>query len=159
MSMIDQFRNAFGIGQTEEQDSYLDDNEEDNTIIGGGKGQGAPMTPEETYPAQNYATHHDDKVVSINATTQLKVVLVKPERFDDAAAIADQLNTKRTVVLNLESTNKEVSRRLIDFLSGVAYANNGQIKRVATSTFIITPYNVDIMGDLLDELENNGVFF
>ena len=99
------------------------------------------------------------KVVNINATTQLQVVLVKPERFDDAAAIADQLNAKRTVVLNLESTNKEVSRRLIDFLSGVAYANNGQIKRVATSTFIITPYNVDIMGDLLDELENNGVFF
>ncbi len=57
------------------------------------------------------------------------------------------------------STGKEVSRRLIDFLSGVAYANNGQIKRVATSTFIITPYNVDIMGDLIDELENNGVFF
>ena len=56
-------------------------------------------------------------------------------------------------MLNLESTNKEVSRRLVDFLSGVAYANNGQIKRVANSTFIITPYNVDIMGDLLDELE------
>ena len=60
---------------------------------------------------------------------------------------------------NLESTNKEVSRRLVDFLSGVAYANNGQIKRVANSTFIITPYNVDIMGDLLDELENNGAFY
>ena len=44
-------------------------------------------------------------------------------------------------------------------LSGVAYANNGQIKRVANSTFIITPYNVDIMGDLLDELENNGAFY
>ena len=52
-----------------------------------------------------------------------------------------------------------LSLRLLDFLSGVAYANNGQIKRVANSTFIITPYNVDIMGDLLDELENNGVFF
>ena len=62
-------------------------------------------------------------------------------------------------MLNLESTNKEVSRRLIDFLSGVAYANNGQIKRVANSTYIITPYNVNIMGDLLDELENSGVFF
>ena len=83
----------------------------------------------------------------------------EPERFEDASTIADQLNAKRTVVLNLESTGKEVSRRLIDFLSGVAYANNGQIKRVATSTFIITPYNVDIMGDLIDELENNGVFF
>ena len=90
---------------------------------------------------------------------QLKVVLVKPERFEDASTIADHLNNKRTVVLNLESTNKEVSRRLVDFLSGVAYANNGQIKRVANSTFIITPYNVDIMGDLLDELENNGAFY
>ena len=100
-----------------------------------------------------------NRVVNINATTQLKVVLVKPERFEDASTIADHLNNKRTVVLNLESTNKEVSRRLVDFLSGVAYANNGQIKRVANSTFIITPYNVDIMGDLLDELENNGAFY
>ena len=74
--------------------------------------------------------------------------------------VADHPNAKRTVVLNLESTKKEVSRRLVDFLSGVAYANSGQIKRVAASTFIITPYNVDIMGaDLLDELENNGVYF
>ena len=100
-----------------------------------------------------------NKVVNINATTQLQVVLVKPERFDDASTVADHLNAKRTVVLNLEGTNKEVSRRLVDFLSGVAYANNGQMKRVANSTFIITPYNVDIMGDLLDELESNGVFF
>lgn len=61
--------------------------------------------------------------------------------------------------MNLEQTSKDVSRRLIDFLSGVAYANNGQIQRVANSTYIITPYNVDIMGDLLDELENSGVFF
>ena len=100
-----------------------------------------------------------NKVVNINTTTQLQVVLVKPERFTDASAVADHLNAKRTIVLNLESTNKEVSRRLVDFLSGVAYANNGEIKRVANSTFIITPYNVDIMGDILDELESNGVFF
>ena len=101
----------------------------------------------------------NNKVVNIHATTQLQVVLVKPERFDYASVIADHLNDKRTVVLNLESTNKELSRRLVDFLSGVAYANGGQIKRVANSTFIITPYNVDIVGDLLDELENSGVFF
>lgn len=100
-----------------------------------------------------------NKVVNIHATTQLQVILVKPENFEEASAIADHLNAKRTVVLNLESSSKELSRRLIDFLSGVAYANNGQIKRVANSTFIITPYNVDIMGDLIDELENNGVYF
>ena len=157
MSMIDGLRNVLGINQDPEADSYVDDNEEDDIFPGGG--QGGSSVPEEAYPTQETAKQHSNKVVNINATTQLQVVLVKPERFDDAAAIADQLNAKRTVVLNLESTNKEVSRRLIDFLSGVAYANNGQIKRVATSTFIITPYNVDIMGDLLDELENNGVFF
>lgn len=100
-----------------------------------------------------------NRVVNIHATAQLQVVLVKPERFDDASSVADHLLSKRTVVLNLESTNKDVSRRLIDFLSGVAYANNGQIKRVANSTFIITPYNVDFMGDILGELENNGMFY
>ena len=99
-----------------------------------------------------------NKVVNIHATTQLKVVLVKPERFENASEIADHLKEKRTVVLNLESTNKDVARRLIDFLSGVAYAGEGKIKKVAANTYIITPYSVDIMGDLIDELENNGVY-
>ena len=100
-----------------------------------------------------------NKVVNIHATTQLKVVLVSPQHFEDASEIADHLKNKRTVVMNLEATNKDVARRLVDFLSGVAYAGEGKIKRVANSTYIITPYNVDIMGDLLDELESNGVFF
>ncbi len=100
-----------------------------------------------------------NKVVNIHATTQLKVVLVKPERFENASEIADQLKDKRTVVLNLESTNKDVARRLIDFLSGVAYAGEGKIKKVAANTYIITPYHVDIEGDLIDELENNGLYF
>lgn len=99
-----------------------------------------------------------NKVVNIHATTQLKVVLVKPERFENASEIADHLREKRTVVLNLESTNKDVARRLIDFLSGVAYAGEGKIKKVAANTYIITPYSVDIMGDLIDELENNGLY-
>ena len=100
-----------------------------------------------------------NKVVNIRAATQLQVVLVKPDKFEDASAIADHLREKRTVVLNLESTNKEIARRLLDFLSGVAYANEGKIKKVAISTYIITPYNVDILGDLIDELENNGLYF
>ena len=100
-----------------------------------------------------------NKVVNIHATTQLKVVLVKPERFENASEIADHLKEKRTVVLNLESTNKDVARRLIDFLSGVAYAGEGKIQKVAANTYIITPYSVDIMGDLIDELENNGLYF
>lgn len=99
-----------------------------------------------------------NKVVNIHATAALKVVLVKPERFENASEIADHLREKRTVVMNLESTNKDVARRLIDFLSGVAYAGEGKIKKVAANTYIITPYSVDIMGDLIDELENSGLY-
>ena len=100
-----------------------------------------------------------NKVVNIHTTTQLQVVLVKPESLDEAPGIADHLNSKQTVVLNLESTQREIARRIVDFLQGVAYANGGVMKRVAASTFIIIPHNVNIVGDLIDELENNGVFF
>ena len=110
-------------------------------------------------PAAESSERRSNKVVNIHTTTQLQVVLVKPERFENASEIADHLREKRTVVLNLESTNKDIARRLLDFLSGVAYANEGKIKKVAISTYIITPYNVDILGDLIDELENNGLYF
>ena len=109
--------------------------------------------------AEPSSSRRGNKVVNINTTTQLAVVLVKPDRFENAAEIADHLKDKRTVVLNLEQTNKDVARRLVDFLSGVAYANEGKIKKVANSTYIITPYNVDIMGDLIDELESSGMYF
>lgn len=102
-----------------------------------------------------------NKVVNISATAKLQVAIFKPERFgEETRAIADELIKTHTVVLNLEETNKDMSRRIIDFLSGVAYANRGKIKRVASSTFIIIPNNVDLTGDdLLDELENSGVYF
>ena len=102
-----------------------------------------------------------NRVVNINAKAQLQVVLFKPISFgEETRAIADELLKRHTVVLNLEKTEKDVSRRIVDFLSGVAYANNGKIKRIATNTFIITPYNVDLTGDdVLDELENNGLYF
>lgn len=151
MGLMDKVRGILGIPEDEE-----DYDSEDPEIL-----PNRNAARQEAYDDTVEQPRHggSNKVVNIHATTQLQVVLVKPERFDDASAVADHLNDKRTVVLNLESTNKDVSRRLIDFLSGVAYANNGQIKRVANSTYIITPYNVDIMGDLLDELESNGVFF
>lgn len=144
-----------------------DDDFEDYYDDASGYGVAAPERPERSHRErapkeerlpERPRSRRDDKVVNIHTTTQLQVVLVKPERFEEAASIGDNLNAKRTVVLNLESTNRDIARRLLDFLSGVAYANNGQIKRVANSTYIITPYNVDVMGDLIDELENNGMF-
>ena len=83
--------------------------------------------------------------MSTGAAIELKVV--KPERYANVKQIADHLLNHRTVVLNLEATNKETAKRLLDFLSGVAYSIDGQLKRVATNTFVITPSNVDVSGD------------
>ena len=100
----------------------------------------------------------NSKVLNIHTTTQMQVVLVKPDRFDNVSEIAEHLRSKHAVVLNLEATNKDIARRLVDFLSGCAYALDGKSKKIAISTYIITPYNVDIIGDLIDELENSGVY-
>ncbi|MBE6855633.1 MAG: cell division protein SepF [Ruminococcus sp.] len=108
---------------------------------------------EEPAPVEN-----KNRVVKVTATAQLQVVLVKPESFGDSKAIADHLLEKKTVVLNLETASAENKRRIIDFLAGVAYANNGSLKPVANLTYIITPYNVGFIGeDLVGELESNGV--
>lgn len=141
------------IGDPEDEDDDFETEQEEETVDFVSKSN---PDPTDSYGME---TKRSNKVVNIHATAQLQVVLVKPERFDDASAVADHLNAKRTVVLNLESANKDVARRILDFLSGVAYANDGQIKKVANCTYIITPYNVGIMGDLLDELENNGLYF
>ncbi len=157
MAFMDKVKGMLGIPEDTDMDmdeDVIQDEETEETDEE--KQSDSPKTS--IFGKSSSADLKQNKVVNIHTTTQLQVVLVKPEGFD-ARPVADHLNSKHTVVLNLESTNKEVSRRLIDFLSGVAYANNGQIKRVANSTYIITPYNVNIMGDLLDELENSGVFF
>ena len=120
-----------------------------------------PAPRERERDRQPASSSSRNKVVNINATAKLQVGIFKPERFgEETRSIADDLMKTHTVVLNLEDTNKDMARRILDFLSGVAYANNGKIKRVATNTYIIIPSNVDLTGDdLLDELENSGVYF
>lgn len=82
--------------------------------------------------------------LSGTAGSALEMKVVKPESFDSVAQIADHLLSGRTIVLNLESTNKETARRLIDFLSGVAYSIDGSLKKIATNAYVITPNNVDV---------------
>lgn len=116
-----------------------------------------PVSERNTNTSSN--NNRRNKVVNIQTTAQLQVVLVKPSAFTDAKQVADHLIAKKTVVLNLETATPENKRRIIDFLAGVAYANGGSLKPVANLTYLITPYNVGFIGeDLVGELENNGVF-
>ena len=90
----------------------------------------------------------------------MQVVLVKPERYEDVTSIADHLNDKKTVVLNLESADRDLSRRIVDFLSGATYANHGNIKKISKGTFLIVPSGVDMMGELmLDDFEEGRMYF
>ena len=73
--------------------------------------------------------------------------VVKPERFDEVRTIGEHLLARRTVVLNLEETNKETTKRIIDFLCGVVFAIDGQVKKVANATYVVTPKNVDVSGE------------
>ena len=161
MGLIDEIKRIARPYEDEEEDDF-----DDFDTMGSGKLDRTAVKEKTAARAEAVSPFESDrtdrrsnKVVNIHTTTQLQVVLVKPDRFENAAEIADHLREKRTVVLNLEQTSKDVSRRILDFLSGAAYAQEGKVKKVALSTYIITPYNVDILGDLIDELENNGLYF
>ena len=152
MGVFDKIKNVFGVEDEDFEDEFEYYEEEEEAVENTVKpdfSQLAQVKKERSIPMQTAPA----------TSSPLQVVLVKPEKFDDASSIADSLNAKKTVVLNLEATSKEVSRRLVDFLSGVAYANNGQLKKIANSTFIITPYNVDVSGiGILEEIDTTSIY-
>ena len=87
--------------------------------------------------------------VNISSGSSIEMVVVKPEKLESVTQIADYLVDRKTILLNLEETNKETARRLIDFLNGVAYAINGDLRKVATNTYVVTPNNVELSGEKL----------
>ena len=127
-------------------DSYGDDIDgapTQNVNIGGDPGYAsAGGIGGSTYsaPANGYAPAGG---ISLSGSA-IELKVVKPEHFESVTQIADHLLKKRTIVLNLENTNKETARRLIDFLSGVAYSIEGSLKKIASNAYVITPANVDV---------------
>lgn len=157
MSLKDKLSNILKVSEDEyydmpENDEFEEFEEEEEDYYEQPTPRFSPKSARESRAEQN-------KVVSINASARLQVVLTKPKSMEDARSIADNLNQKKTVVLNLEAVNGETARRVLDFLSGVTYANRATMRQVSGDTFMITPYNVDVNGDLLSELGNNGLIF
>jgi cell division inhibitor SepF len=77
-----------------------------------------------------------------------EVVLFHAKAFDDAAKAANELRSKRAIILNMENVDKALTRRVVDFLSGCVYALDGQVKKIAQSTYLFCPHSMDIVGDL-----------
>ena len=105
----------------------------------------------ETKPSQTgYAPASQNGVQLASRSSSIEMKVVTPTKFDAVTQIADLLLENKTVLLNLENTNKETAKRLIDFLSGVAYALNGDVQKVADNTFAVTPNNVAVTNESVE---------
>lgn len=154
--MVDKFKNFMGFPDVEEDDVEENTEEENENE----KDEMEDFIPSAISSRPSSSTSNSGNVLDIssNSNKKYQVVLVCPTSFNEVSVIADHLNAKRAVLLNLENVQKEGdSRRLVDFLSGVVYANNGDIKYASKNTYIIVPYNVSVVGELLviDELIDN----
>ena len=152
MGFLDNIKNILTIPEEEEFEEEFEEAVE-------AKEKRKPIAEPQKTVSQPRIIGSKPKTVSFNPA-QMQVVLVKPERYEDVTSIADHLNDKKTVVLNLESADRELSRRIVDFLSGATYANHGNMRKVSKVTFLIVPNGVDMMGEvMLDEFEDGRMYF
>ena len=107
------------------------------------------------------------KVVNMPQTQQIKMVISQPTTFDQSEEICEFLKEKKSVIVNLEYVNKDVARRIVDFISGGVYALDGYIQKVSNSIFLVAPSNYEITNEMAREemknklsvswLKNNGI--
>lgn len=99
-----------------------------------------------------------NSIVELQTSTTQHVVIMEPQEYEEVTSIADYLCSRFTIFLNLEQTDEVIGTRILDFISGVAYANDGCVRRVAVKTYVVTPFTVNLMDSLMVGLENEGIF-
>ena len=96
-----------------------------------------------------------NKVVSMPQVQQVKMVITQPTSFDQSEEICGYLKEKKSVIINLEYVNKDVARRIIDFVAGAVNALDGHMQKISNAIFLVAPVNYDIASDLArEELKN-----
>ncbi|SDY41333.1 cell division protein SepF [Tindallia californiensis] len=118
--------------------------------------------PEPLYPSQEEVRGDNqpkaNKVVNIHTTSQMKVVIFEPSAYDEVQNIVDNLKNRKPVIVNLETLESDVARKIFEFLNGAIYALDGSIQKVSSEIFILAPNNVEIAGNIKEELKSKGVF-
>ena len=150
-NMMDWIKNTLGMNDEEQAGSAPEEEIKQN-----------PTPLKKRNPADDIpippSSPRKSKVVNINTTTQLKVVVVQPISYNDASEIAIHLKSKKPVVVNLEKLDKKVAPRIIDFLSGAVFALDGSMKKVSSHILLVVPNTIGIMGDFCDELTSPDLF-
>jgi len=140
--LMDKMLNFMGF-----EDEPLDaDNERDDTL------------GEEDRSQQPKSRKSRGQVVSLHAQRQVRVVVMEPTSFDSVQAIADNLKNRRPVIINLEHAEPDLAKRVVDFVMGATYALNGSIQKVGKGIFLSVPSNIEIDGDLGEQLSEKGIF-
>ena len=156
MKLFENIKNILFVPEEDEFEEELAEAEDEPQEMPKKVYEPAPQRKTETTP--RIIGGGKSKMVNSNPN-QMQVVLVKPDRYDDVTSIADHLNDRKTVVLNLENTDKDLARRIVDFLSGATYANHGNMRKVSKGTFLIVPCGVDMMGEvMLEDFEESGMY-
>jgi len=91
------------------------------------------------------------KIVNINQTQQVKMIISKPTSFEQTEEICECLKQKKSIIVNLEYVNKDVARRIVDFMSGAVQALDGHIEKISNSIFLFAPMNYDISSESTKE--------
>ncbi len=141
---VKKFTQSYSEDDYDGEDGYGDEMyEDDEPIMPSPRAESA----RESDPAKNEATGFSGKVLNMNANKPA-VVLFRPTGFSDASTAADDLRNKKAVIVNMENVDRNVSRRVVDFLTGCAYALDGKVKKIAQSTYLFCPNSMDVSGEL-----------
>lgn len=140
--LIDKVIGIMGFSDEETEEDIIDENEKEKS------------SQEEVRSGRKNA-----QVVSIHSQKQMRVVVMEPSSFEEAQNIADQLKSRRPVIVNLENTETMLAKRIVDFISGTTYALNGNMQKVGNGIFLFVPTNVDISGEMREELKDKGLFW
>ncbi len=141
-SFVNKMLNFVGFPEEEVRDEY----ENDNFV-------------EDYEPSvfERFTERRSSRVVKLhNSQAQMRVVVMQPQSFEEAKDITNHLKSNKPVVINLESVEKTVARRIIDFLSGAVYALDGDIQKVSNGIFVIVPSSIDIMSDEIRNQTKNA---
>lgn len=137
---VEKFKYFIGIDDLDMEEDYYDDYEL------------------EELPMSTKTKKLNNNVVNIHTAGNMKLVIHEPLSYEDAPKIVDDLKTRKTVVVNLEQLEPNIKRQIFDFINGGLYSLEGNIQKVTKDIFILAPNNVEIDGNIRDELKNKGVF-
>ena len=148
---VKKFTRPYGEDEYDDYDDDLDSYEEEETprrsrMTDSDSGLFGSSEPTST-GSSSRSTGFNGQVLSMNSNKQ-EVVLFHPSSFNDCTKAADDLRDKKGIIVNLENVDKALSRRVVDFLTGCAYALDGKVTKIAQATYLFSPHNMNVIGDL-----------